>query len=154
MIAVDPSTRPTFDTLLHTSRGTVFPESFYSFLHNYVGSVNELSSPTRFAAAHVTPAQPPVAATTSATHSNLKGNSTAATAPGTLTTDVSSDPLPSDADHRIERLWADFESVEPYITPDAGEQTVMDVKVDYVASPGSSRPFQVSTDSLVNSQTR
>ncbi|KAI0922943.1 hypothetical protein AcV5_009802 [Taiwanofungus camphoratus] len=142
MIAVDPSTRPTFDTLLHTSRGTVFPESFYSFLHNYVGSVNELSSPTRFAAAHVTPAQPPVAATTSVTNSNLKGNSTAATAPGTLTTDVSSDPLPSDADHRIERLWADFESVEPYITPDAGEQTVMDVKVDYVTSPGSSRPFQ------------
>ena len=42
--ALDPSERPTFDTLLHTLRGTVFPESFYSFLHNHASSVNELSS--------------------------------------------------------------------------------------------------------------
>ncbi|KAF9007713.1 hypothetical protein BDZ89DRAFT_1144434 [Hymenopellis radicata] len=42
MISLDPSARPTFDTLLHTSRGTVFPESFFSFLHNYVTSVNDL----------------------------------------------------------------------------------------------------------------
>ena len=44
MISLDPSERPAFNTLLHTSRGTVFPEFFYSFLHNYVFSVNELSS--------------------------------------------------------------------------------------------------------------
>ena len=34
--------RPTFDTLLHTSHGTVLPECFYSFLYNYVSSINEL----------------------------------------------------------------------------------------------------------------
>src|ERR1700733_9291391 len=48
MICLDPSARPTFDTLLHTSRGTVFPESFYSFLHNYVSSINELPTPPPF----------------------------------------------------------------------------------------------------------
>ena len=42
--ALGPSERPTFDTLLRTLRGTVFPESFYSFLHNHASSVNELSS--------------------------------------------------------------------------------------------------------------
>ena len=50
MIALDPPARPTFDTLLHTSRGAVFPESFYSFLHNYVSTVNEVDSPSFFSA--------------------------------------------------------------------------------------------------------
>ena len=44
MIRVNPSDRQTFDTLLHNSRGAVFPELFYCFLYNYVASLNELSS--------------------------------------------------------------------------------------------------------------
>jgi hypothetical protein len=81
--------------------------------------------------------------------------------------------LPSDSDHRVERIWADFESVEAYIIPEASisasasgqeeeEQAVMkteltikkvevegvgDVKVEYVpmSGPGSrsGKAFQV-----------
>jgi phosphoinositide-3-kinase regulatory subunit 4 len=43
----------------------------------------------------------------------------------------------------MERIWADYESVEPYLIPDIGDETVMDVKVDYGSSAGSSKPFQV-----------
>ena len=99
MISLDPSDRPTFDILLHTSRGSVFPESFYSFLHNYVSSVNELSS----------------------------------------------DALPSHSDHRLDRIWADYESIEPYIMPENVERSEMDVKIEYMRSLiSTARPFQVS----------
>lgn len=53
-----------------------------------------------------------------------------------------SEMLPSDSDHRMERIWADYESVEPYLAPDVAEETVMNVKVDYTSS-SSSKPFQV-----------
>ncbi|EGO26710.1 hypothetical protein SERLADRAFT_355396 [Serpula lacrymans var. lacrymans S7.9] len=96
MIALDPTTRPTFDTLLHTSRGSVFPECFYSFLHNYVSSINDL--PTR--------------------------------------AETTSDALPSDSDNRLERIWEDYEGVEPYLLPDTAEQTVMDVKLEYGLEDG------------------
>ena len=94
MISLDPSERPTFDTLLHTSRGTVFPESFYSFLHNYIYA------------------------------------------------------LPSDSDHRLERIWADYESIEPYITPEKVEadRSETEVKIEYIPPViSTSRPFEVSS---------
>ncbi|KAF9557800.1 ARM repeat-containing protein [Agrocybe pediades] len=103
MINLDPAERPTFDTLLHTSRGAVFPESFYSFLHNYVSSINELP-----------------------TESLMNHPST----PSTL------DALPSDSDHRLERIWADYESIEPYIIPEANPDAEMDVKVEYMPEDG------------------
>jgi phosphoinositide-3-kinase, regulatory subunit 4 len=43
----------------------------------------------------------------------------------------------------MERIWADYESIEPYLIPDTGNETVMDVKVDYGSSAGSSKPYQV-----------
>lgn len=145
MINLDPSARPTFDTLLHTSRGTVFPESFYSFLHNYVSSVNDLPvnppftlpAPPQTATSIATPASitPSVSGSTIRPHS--------ATGIATSGIDVPSDALPSDSDHRMERIWADYESVEPYLVPDIMEETVMDVKVDYSATVSISRPFQV-----------
>ncbi|GBE83600.1 Putative serine/threonine-protein kinase [Sparassis crispa] len=138
MIAVDPSSRPTFDTLLHTSRGTVFPESFYSFLHNYVSSVNETHTPLASAMSPVNPAYP---STLSTTTSAIKPPSTQPP-PGVVVSDQSNDPLPSDSDHRMDRIWADFESVEPYLASDSGEDTMTDVKVDYTSSVVSSKPFQ------------
>ncbi|KAL4402270.1 Serine/threonine-protein kinase [Malassezia pachydermatis] len=36
MLQVDPGARPTLDSLLHGSQGTVFPESFYAILHLYL----------------------------------------------------------------------------------------------------------------------
>ncbi|KZT63489.1 WD40 repeat-like protein [Daedalea quercina L-15889] len=95
MIAVDPAVRPSFDTLLHTSRGSVFPESFYSFFHNYVSSINELSGPSPFASNSAstvpsTPAGATVKSPQAATPQAL---------PGASTGDVSNELLPSDSDH-------------------------------------------------------
>jgi phosphoinositide-3-kinase regulatory subunit 4 len=153
MISLDPSARPTFDTLLHTSRGTVYPESFYSFLHNYVSSVNELPAPSPFS-----PTVPSISAgTVTATHSvapsvssnsTLKTTATSAMNTNSASGDNASGALPSDSDHRMERIWADYESVEPYIVPEIGDETVMDVKVDYGSSASSSRPYQVSLRSI------
>ncbi|TBU59830.1 hypothetical protein BD310DRAFT_1038276 [Dichomitus squalens] len=136
MIAIDPNSRPTFDTLLHTSRGTVFPESFYSFLHNYVSTVNEVNYSSLFSAT-ATPSTIPASATVSA----HKGAGPNASASANLNGDLPNDPLPSDSDHRMERIWADYESVEPYLINEAVEETVMDVKIDYAPQPMSSRPF-------------
>ncbi|KAF8639172.1 hypothetical protein AX17_001659 [Amanita inopinata Kibby_2008] len=140
MINIDPSARPTFDNLLHTSRDTVFPESFYSFLHNYVSSVNDLSS--NFAS------NIPAMAASSSFQSTATP-STITARPGSLAgvstgtgSDNGTETLPSDSDHRMDRLWADYESVEPYLGDDSMQQTVMDVRLDYAPLPVASKPFQ------------
>ena len=140
MIALDPAARPAFDTLLHTARGKVFPEAFYLFLHSYVASINELPSPSPFNAPPPAPTAPTVSPSAPST--------AAAKAPGATTPVLplgSGGVLPSDADRRIERVWADYESVEPYLAADAdaGEATVMDVRVEYGRTEASARPFQV-----------
>ncbi|KAI0305183.1 ARM repeat-containing protein [Multifurca ochricompacta] len=130
MIALDPSARPTFDALLHNVRGTVFPEVFYSFLHGYVSSINELPTATSFAPQSTTGASPeiltPAVSTVSTATSTVKG--------GSVTPLLAADAkvpeaaVPRDADHKIEKIWADYESVEPYLVEDAGEDTVTDVR--------------------------
>ncbi|KAF4612681.1 hypothetical protein D9613_011717 [Agrocybe pediades] len=143
MINLDPAERPTFDTLLHTSRGAVFPESFYSFLHNYVSSINELSTESlmNHPSTPSTVAQPSIPPTVSST---LRPNSSAAMNPNTnMPTEGKLDALPSDSDHRLERIWADYESIEPYIIPEANPDAEMDVKVEYMPSVNTNtRPFQ------------
>lgn len=147
MISLDPSERPTFDTLLHTSRGTVFPESFYSFLHNYVSSVNELSSdvlvvnsPTTILPTHMAPSMSGSTLRPSPSGGLNSNNGTG------IGNEVKNDVLPSDSDHRLERIWADYESIELYITPEKVERSEMDVKVEYMPSViSTSRPFQVSS---------
>ena len=80
---------------------------------------------------------------------------------------TTTDSLPSDSDHRVERIWADYESAEAYITPEAvpasastredrGQaetesrpKEVEGVKVEYVpvsgpSSRSSGKAFQVS----------
>ncbi|KAJ7628484.1 hypothetical protein FB45DRAFT_794341 [Roridomyces roridus] len=138
MINLEPSARPTFDTLLHTSRGTVFPESFYSFLHNYVSSINDLPSNPPFAASAPTP----VSITPSISGAAVRPPSSLGLNPAVA--DNPPDTLPSDSDHRMERIWSDYESVEPYLVPEVAlEETVhMDVKVEYGASAARSKPFQ------------
>ena len=147
MISLDPSERPTFDTLLHTSRGTVFPESFYSFLHNYVSSVNELSSDV-LAVNSPLPTVLPTHIAPSMSGSTLRPSLSGGLNPNAGTsigTEVKSGSFPSDSDHRLERIWADYESIELYITPEKVETSEMDVKVEYMPSMiSTSRPFQVS----------
>ena len=146
MIELDSTSRPTFDTLLHTSRGSVFPESFYSFLHNYVSSINDLPHNTPFSTTL------PQTATSMSTQASVAPSASGSTIrPGsslgqnaTNVTENMIESFPSDSDHRLEKMWADYESAEPYLGPDTIDETVMDVKLKYTpSSPGVSKPFQV-----------
>ncbi|KAF8336386.1 uncharacterized protein EI90DRAFT_3144677 [Cantharellus anzutake] len=80
MINIDPSERPSFAGLLERARSnSAFPPAFYTFLHSYILSVNEMASPSL------------------------------------------------DSDHRIERLWTEFDTIEPILAqqdPDALGQDV------------------------------
>lgn len=144
MIALNPSARPPFDTLLHSVRGTVFPEVFYSFLHGYVSSINELPATTLSAPVPTTAASPEILtpATSSTATATLKGGTV--TPILTVDTKVPEAAVPRDADHKIEKIWADYESVEPYLVEDSSEDTVTDVRVEYGPAETPGKPLQVS----------
>ena len=144
MIALDHTARPTFDTILHTSRGIVFPECFYSFLHNYVHSVCELSDKSPFLAS------PPPTAGTPTTTPISQTPKPAQRAPLSMSQDLQGDDnLPSDSDHRMERIWSDFESVETYLEQDAGEAPPVESKVESLTAASSTFiPLQVSFSSF------
>ncbi|KAF8752206.1 Protein kinase domain [Rhizoctonia solani] len=89
MIALDPEARPSFAIALETYRGSVFPESFYSFLHEYV-------------AGKCTP-RPWFGATP-----------TVPTTTGVETTSYES-ALPNESDSRIDQLWNEFAMLEPHL---------------------------------------
>lgn len=42
MIPLSPAARPTFATVLQTYRGTIFPEVFYTFLHDYAVALSDV----------------------------------------------------------------------------------------------------------------
>jgi phosphoinositide-3-kinase regulatory subunit 4 len=147
MIELDPNARPTFDSLLHTSRGSVFPESFYSFLHSYVSSINDLPHNSPYTSTSL-PSAASISQTSvapSASGSTIRpGTSLGPNGSSVTATDNTTENFPSDSDHRLEKLWADYESIEPYLVPDTIEETVTDVKLEYTAtSTGVSKPFQV-----------
>jgi len=144
MISVDPSERPTFDSLLHMSRGNVFPESFYSFLYNYVSSLNELSAETvaTNSSQANTPIQPSVS-TLSSTPTVRTTHSSGTTTIGNVGNDLKNESLPSDSDHRLERIWLDYESIEPYITPEQPSTPNVDVKIEFTPNVHASKPVQV-----------
>ena len=144
MISVDPSERPTFDSLLHMSRGNVFPESFYSFLYNYVSSLNELSAETVATSSSQanTPIQPSVSTLSSTSTMRTTHSSSIATM-GNVGNDLKDEALPSDSDHRLERIWLDYESIEPYITPEQPSTPNMDVKIEFTPNVHASKPVQV-----------
>jgi phosphoinositide-3-kinase, regulatory subunit 4 len=149
MIVLDASARPTFDTLLHTSRGTVFPESFYSFFHNYVSSINE--PPTVLLSPPLTsPPTPHTMAPSTSVSPTVRSTTTYQAAAST--SDIPNEGLPSDSDHRIGRIWADYESVEPYLAPDTKEETVMDAKVDFTSSSNSFKAFEVTFSMYVSTE--
>ena len=43
MLSRDPDDRPSFDHVLNTFRGTIFPEYFYTFLKDYVNSLSDIT---------------------------------------------------------------------------------------------------------------
>ena len=143
MIALNPSARPPFDTLLHSVRGTVFPEVFYSFLHGYVSSINELPATTLSVPVTTTAASPEIMtpATSSTATPTVKGGT--GTPIPTLDAKVPEAAVPRDADNKMEKIWADYESVEPYLVEDGSEDTVTDVRVEYGPAETPGKPLQV-----------
>ncbi|KAG6877788.1 hypothetical protein C0993_003882 [Termitomyces sp. T159_Od127] len=140
MIALDPSARPPFDTILHTSRGTVFPECFYSFFHNYVSTVNDIS-PTYHTPSPQTATPLGIAPSSSIT--TLRPASSISHAAGAPTTETTPEVHPSEADSRVEKLWADYESIEPYLLTDVANEPSTDITVEHAStSTGVSRAFQ------------
>jgi phosphoinositide-3-kinase regulatory subunit 4 len=126
MISLDPSARPTFNTALDSCRASVFPESFYSFLHEYVSNVNELATPSVFSKPALAPnsseassagtapiAPPPAGPTpTVSTVTTASPASNAGQNPGIATYESM---LPNESDARIDRLWNDFAMLEPHL---------------------------------------
>jgi len=96
MIALEPDSRPSFEAALQSSRNIVFPDSFYSFFHQYISSLNELSSPSPFSRTTLPP---------STGIEGRSGNGDGA-------------PIPSDCDRRIESIWTEFSSVLPFLVPE------------------------------------
>ena len=144
MIALDHTARPTFDAVLHTSRGTVFPEGFYSFLHNYVHSVCEFSDKSPF----LTSSPPTMGTPTTAPIPQAP--KPAQRSPLSMSQEIQGDNnLPSDSDHRMERIWSDFESVETYLEQDAiGGSPVESKAESLTAAPPAFIPLQVSFSDL------
>ncbi|EJU01456.1 ARM repeat-containing protein [Dacryopinax primogenitus] len=102
MMSLNPFLRPTFDEALADARDTVFPESFYTFFHHYIASLNE-------------PVSSPFYAPSASEGTETPGRP-----------DQKEQKLPSDADRRIDRLWEEWESVEPYLGD--GEATIMELR--------------------------
>lgn len=96
MIALEPESRPSFEVALESSRNIVFPDSFYSFFHRYISSLNELSSPSPFSRITPTPS------------TGIEGRSG----------NGDGSPIPSDCDRRIESIWTEFSSVMPSLVPE------------------------------------
>ena len=146
MISLNPAVRPSFDMLLASARGTILPECFYSFLHEYVASVGERPSTFPFPSlSHsVSNAIPSTHVSTATPSTAIKVPSKEAVATGTSGNGNDS-VLPSDSDHRLERIWEGYENVDPYLTDDTDvDRTVMDVKVEFGNNiVGPSKPLQV-----------
>jgi len=110
MVSLDPSARPTFSTLLSSSRGTVFPESFYSFLYDYIASVNELSTTSLFKTGLPSSNNGVGTGTTTSSTSGV---------PESVPGIADQTPLPNDSDHRLEKIWNDYSMIERHFHEDA-----------------------------------
>ncbi|KAG8906368.1 Serine/threonine-protein kinase [Tulasnella sp. 403] len=127
MIALDPKERPSLADALATARDTTFPESFYSFMHDYIASVCDITAPL------TSPASP--------FSKVVNGTSSTGQEHSSLSLSTERGVLPSDSDTRIERIWSDFDELEPYLVNDIGDATIMALKAD-AASSGSGKPVQ------------
>ncbi|KAF8607280.1 ARM repeat-containing protein, partial [Ceratobasidium sp. AG-I] len=151
MIALEPAARPSFRAALESCRGTVFPESFYSFLHEYIASVNEITNPSVFSSK---PANTPNSSDAASVAAASTGVSPTGTVPNVSTTTVNTantvpgagvatyeSMLPNESDVRIDRLWNDFAMLEPYmLVSNSAEET--EKKPDKITARNRTMPFQ------------
>lgn len=143
MIALDPSERPSFDALLHQSRATVFPESFYSPLHDFILSVNDISASNPF-----TNAPQNAGETTPTTLSTQSKTSTidekAAYADRTANSgNDNTVPSPTDSDRRLHRIWSEFDAIEPHLKSESKDLSDTVTKIDFTINHYSLKPVQV-----------
>lgn len=135
MISLDPDKRRTFESTLTSARGSILPECFYSFLHDYISSIGERPLvPHRSASP-----PPPHSFAASSAHMPPTANALK------LMTGVTSsgEAVPSDSDYRIARIWEDYANIEPFLTENDAERTVMDVRVDFqTTTPAPSNTHQ------------
>ncbi|KAG8859720.1 Serine/threonine-protein kinase [Tulasnella sp. 330] len=120
MLALEPASRPTFSGALRDARGNTFPDSFYTFLHQYIASVNDVGVP-------VTSSTSPFNRTGNASAGNPSTEHVPAQAGISHSDSVAS--IPSDSDSRMEKIWSDFDELEPYLVEDNSEATIMELKV-------------------------
>ncbi|KAG8712873.1 Serine/threonine-protein kinase [Ceratobasidium sp. 423] len=141
MIALDPEARPSFAIALETYRGSAFPESFYSFLHEYVASVNEISSPSIF--------EPKPSHTPNALEAHVPIATGAGPTP-TMPTAVGGSgldngsyesALPNESDARIDQLWNEFAMLEPHLVATRTEEEP-EKRPDRVPPRTRATPFQ------------
>lgn len=59
--------------------------------------------------------------------------------------DSSGGKLPNDSDRRIEQLWRDYESIEPYLVPEVQDEVQREdnVRIDYTTLTSVGKAFQV-----------
>lgn len=148
MIALNPSERPAFADVLDSARDVVFPDSFYSFLHSYITSINETSSPSLFTRSGTQTGRSGATGPAGPSNTPHPGG-----AVGSGNGPDSWSTLPSDSDHRIERIWGEFDSIEPVLLAEGGER--VEDTVTALPSPPpkaglASKPIKVSLKSVLS----
>ena len=159
MIALEPTARPSFRAALESCRGTVFPESFYSFLHEYVASVNEITNPSVFSSKPANTPNPSDTASVATGSTGISPTGPVPTVSTAVVTTANNVPgagvatyesmLPNESDVRIDRLWNDFAMLEPYmLVSNSAEET--EKRPDKITARNRTMPFQVSKSNGCN----
>lgn len=110
-------------------RSSVFPDIFFTFLHPFMSSLNDVGPPPAPA-----PARPSVPGTVTPTGLNEARMQTS---------------LRSDADERVEKIWTEWGNVSDYLDREAGlaaNESVsdgMEREEDVSRAPTSSRHTQI-----------
>ncbi|KAF0433331.1 ARM repeat-containing protein [Gigaspora margarita] len=128
MIHVDPSQRYTAEQYLQEWRGTAFPQYFYTFLHQYIGSVTDPHNQT---------------------HSRtLNTNGTSKTVEPQDSNITTSTIVNTDADEKIERIYYEFDKIAFFLGfyNENAQDTEIVVNNSHSDKVGeSSRPIEVSS---------
>lgn len=99
MLSLDPTHRLSCAEYLASYRNTAFPDIFYTFLHPFISSLNDIS-----------PSLPPPTP-----NASLAGKVAGTATPGGQSGDQQQATLRSDADDRIERVWNEWEMISEYL---------------------------------------
>ncbi|GAA5899743.1 hypothetical protein JCM5296_004211 [Sporobolomyces johnsonii] len=121
MISLDPSSRLSFSDYLSQYRTTAFPDIFYTFLHPFLSSLNDVSLP---------PPPPPPRSTS--------GTATPGEAP-----QVQQTLLRTEADERIERVWNEWEMIARYLDETVAEDKGKRKEQETTVGPGVLFPLRL-----------